>query len=274
MRRYADASGGTVGRRGDATRGAGREPSWRRSLAGCDLQPTAPTHDPHVRQRPVHSRSRHARGLMGNGHVARRHLPAPPGSSSGRWTGLSTRVPADRRRARRPAQRRRPERASHTRGAAASETVATVIAFDPRTALRADGVITDAAIRDEVATALRTLADYASPASKPVRPRTAPGAGRLLNQRTQCAGSRTIRKPSDLPPVPIGPVRNGDGAQRGAEATQLRPQRSKQRGRPGKRGLVHASLDVSAHPGRAIFGGRCQGMCPMCGAPVGPNMSL
>jgi chromate reductase len=29
----------------------------------------------------------------------------------------------------------------------------------PRTALRADGVITDAAIRDEVATALRTLAD-------------------------------------------------------------------------------------------------------------------
>jgi hypothetical protein len=57
----------------------------------------------------------------------------------------------------------------------AGETVATVIAFDPRTALRADGVITDAAIRDEVATALRTLADYASPASKPVRPRAAPG---------------------------------------------------------------------------------------------------
>ena len=27
MRRYADATGGTVGRRGDATRGAGHEPS-------------------------------------------------------------------------------------------------------------------------------------------------------------------------------------------------------------------------------------------------------
>jgi NAD(P)H-dependent FMN reductase len=45
----------------------------------------------------------------------------------------------------------------------------------PRTALGADGVITDAAIRDEVATALRTLADYAAQTSKPARPRTAPG---------------------------------------------------------------------------------------------------
>jgi chromate reductase, NAD(P)H dehydrogenase (quinone) len=45
----------------------------------------------------------------------------------------------------------------------------------PRTALGADGVITDAAIRDEVATALRTLADYAAPTSKPTRPGSAPG---------------------------------------------------------------------------------------------------
>jgi chromate reductase len=44
----------------------------------------------------------------------------------------------------------------------------------PRTALGADGVITDAAIQDEVVTALRTLADYAAPTSKPARPRTAP----------------------------------------------------------------------------------------------------
>jgi chromate reductase, NAD(P)H dehydrogenase (quinone) len=41
----------------------------------------------------------------------------------------------------------------------------------PRAALGADGMVIDAAIRDEVATALRTLADYATPA----RPRTAPG---------------------------------------------------------------------------------------------------
>lgn len=47
----------------------------------------------------------------------------------------------------------------------------------PRTALGADGVVTDAAIQDEVATALRTLADYAAPTSKPARPRTAPGPG-------------------------------------------------------------------------------------------------
>jgi NAD(P)H-dependent FMN reductase len=45
----------------------------------------------------------------------------------------------------------------------------------PRTALGAHGVITNAAIQDEVATALRTLADYAAPTSKPARPRTAPG---------------------------------------------------------------------------------------------------
>jgi hypothetical protein len=45
----------------------------------------------------------------------------------------------------------------------------------PRTTPGADGVITDAAIQDEVATALRTLADYAAPTSQPARPRTAPG---------------------------------------------------------------------------------------------------
>jgi chromate reductase, NAD(P)H dehydrogenase (quinone) len=45
----------------------------------------------------------------------------------------------------------------------------------PRTALGADGLVSDAAIRDEIATALRTLADYAAPTSKPGRPRTAPG---------------------------------------------------------------------------------------------------
>ena len=31
---------------------------------------------------------------------------------------------------------------------------------------------------------------------------------------------------------------------------------------------------VSRKPARAMFGGRCQGMCPMCGVPVGPTMSL
>jgi NAD(P)H-dependent FMN reductase len=45
----------------------------------------------------------------------------------------------------------------------------------PRTALGADRMITDAAIQDEVATALRTLADSAAPTSRPARPRTAPG---------------------------------------------------------------------------------------------------
>jgi hypothetical protein len=42
MRRYATRPGGTMGQTGDAIRGAGREPSWRRSLAGCVLlEPTA-----------------------------------------------------------------------------------------------------------------------------------------------------------------------------------------------------------------------------------------
>ena len=45
----------------------------------------------------------------------------------------------------------------------------------PRTALGADGMIPDAAIQDEVATAPRTVADSAAPTSRPARPRTAPG---------------------------------------------------------------------------------------------------
>ena len=48
---------------------------------------------------------------------------------------------------------------------------------------------------------------------------------------------------------------------------------SRSRARPArKRGAVRCA--VSRKPVRAMFGGRCQGMCPMCGVPVGPTMSL
>jgi 4-oxalocrotonate tautomerase len=43
-----------------------------------------------------------------------------------------------------------------------------------------------------------------------------------------------------------------------------------QRGRPNKRGRVHTRIDrIPGSPPGAMFGGRCQGMCPMCRAPVG-----
>ena len=59
------------------------------------------------------------------------------------------------------------------------------------------------------------------------------------------------------------------GAQRGANALEL-VLALEQRGRPGKRGLVHAQIDrTRGLPAGAMFGGRCQGMCPMCGAPGG-----
>ena len=63
------------------------------------------------------------------------------------------------------------------------------------------------------------------------------------------------------------------GAQRGADALDL-VLALEQRGRLGEGGLVHAPIDRSAGAGRrAMFGGRCQGMCPMCGAPLGRTMA-
>jgi hypothetical protein len=63
------------------------------------------------------------------------------------------------------------------------------------------------------------------------------------------------------------------GAQRGADTLDL-VLALEQRGRPGKRGLLHAPIDrKAAHTAHAMFGGRCQGMCPMCRAPVGPTMA-
>ena len=105
-------------------------------------------------------------------------------------------------------------------GSGAHEALRTVLAYTgadiaapacrriqvPRTALGADGVITDAAIRDEVTTALRTLADYASPTSKPATasplrglpiPELAPGP---RNVRGRCQGcARCAECRSDRP---------------------------------------------------------------------------
>ena len=43
--------------------------------------------------------------------------------------------------------------------------------------------------------------------------------------------------------------------------------------RPGSPGLVLASIANPADVAGAMFGGRCRGMCPMCGVPVGRTMA-
>ena len=70
------------------------------------------------------------------------------------------------------------------------------------------------------------------------------------------APSMTSGSPGSLP----------RGAQRGADALDL-VLALEQRSRLGEGGLVHAPLDRRPRAGpRAMFGGRCQGICPMCGA--------
>ena len=60
-----------------------------------------------------------------------------------------------------------------------------------------------------------------------------------------------------------------DGTQRGTDALDL-VLALEQRSRLSDGGLVHAPVDRRPRDGpRAMFGGRCQGMCPMCAAPVG-----
>ena len=59
----------------------------------------------------------------------------------------------------------------------------------------------------------------------------------------------------------IGPVRIGDGAQRGADALEL-VLAVEQRGRPGKRGLVHAPLDHKPNTGPHNVRGSMSGDVP------------
>ncbi len=69
------------------------------------------------------------------------------------------------------------------------------------------------------------------------------------------------------------PVRIGDDAQRGAARPSSGSRSTSAAGRATADWFMRRSI-VSRTPVRAMFGGRCQGMCPMCGVPGGLTMSL
>jgi hypothetical protein len=113
-----------------------------------------------------------------------------------------------------------------------------------------------------VATARRTLADYAAPTSKPARPGTAPGPAVSLTSRPAArAQERSGKRPVPRRHSGNGPIRIGDGAQRGADALELVLAVGERR-RPGKRGLVHAPLDRRPTPGPRNVRGSMSGDVP------------
>ena len=117
----------------------------------------------------------------------------------------------------------------------------------------------------------------------PERERCSSSVARAARTRRPRSDARTRTSSSSRDfPIPTAPsmtrAARGAGrrrARRGADALDLvLAGRAASAAGRRKRGRVHAQIDRTPRAGRrAMFGAQCQGMCPMCGAPVGRTMA-